>query len=72
EMAVRDRSDSSRKTSPLRRAEDAIAIDTTDTPAWAVVQRVLDEVERRRRAAPAAVRPVRRGPSPQGRSRKGR
>ncbi len=72
EMAVRDRSDSSRKTSPLRRAEDAIAIDTTETPAWAVVQRVLDEVERRRRTASAAPRPVRRGSSSQGRSRKGR
>ncbi|HKB15878.1 MAG TPA: (d)CMP kinase [Planctomycetota bacterium] len=72
EMEVRDRSDSSRKTSPLRRAEDAIAIDTTETPAWAVVQRVLEEVERRRRTAPAGGRPVRRGPSPQGKSRKGR
>ncbi|HET6203752.1 MAG TPA: (d)CMP kinase [Planctomycetota bacterium] len=72
EMAVRDRSDASRKTSPLRRAEDAIAIDTTETPPWAVVQRVLEEIERRRRAGAAAETKAGRPPAGTGRTQKGR
>lgn len=40
-LAERDRSDSTRKASPLALAADAVLIDTTGVPVDAVVQRVL-------------------------------
>ncbi len=41
-LARRDRIDSSREVSPLRPAEDAIVVDTTDLDVEQVVSRVLD------------------------------
>jgi cytidylate kinase len=42
DMARRDRYDSSRATDPLRRASDAIEVDTTGLPVDEVVSRLLD------------------------------
>lgn len=47
-LEARDRSDRTRPTSPLTRAADAVAIDTTGVPVEDVIQRVLALVERRR------------------------
>ncbi|MBA3640483.1 MAG: (d)CMP kinase [Acidobacteriota bacterium] len=47
-LAERDRSDSTRKASPLALAPDAVLIDTTGVPVDAVVQRVLALAARRR------------------------
>jgi cytidylate kinase len=47
-LEARDRNDQTRAMSPLRRAADAIAIDTTGVPVEEVIQRVLALVERRR------------------------
>lgn len=46
-LAERDRIDSTRAASPLARAEDAVAIDTTGVAIDAVVQQVIDLVEAR-------------------------
>ncbi len=46
-LAERDRLDSQREDSPLRRAEDAILIDTTSLSIEEQVERVLDLVRRR-------------------------
>jgi cytidylate kinase len=43
-LAERDRSDSTRAVSPLMKAADALAIDTTSMPIDAVVQHILDVV----------------------------
>jgi CMP/dCMP kinase len=45
ELQARDRSDRTRATSPLLKAEDAIAIDTTNLAVEEVVERVLAVVE---------------------------
>ena len=45
ELAARDHADSSRKASPLRPADDADIIDTSDLSIDQVVERVLDLVE---------------------------
>jgi cytidylate kinase len=50
ELAARDSSDRTRTVSPLTRAEDAVYLDTTDTPIDDVVQRVLDLIAERLRA----------------------
>lgn len=42
----RDRLDSSRAVSPLRAAEDAVVVDTSELGIQDVVERVLDEVDR--------------------------
>lgn len=42
----RDRLDSSRAVSPLRAAEDAMVVDTSDLDVQDVVERVLDQVDR--------------------------
>ncbi len=42
ELAARDHTDSTRKASPLRPAEDAVIIDTSDLSIDAVVQQILD------------------------------
>jgi cytidylate kinase len=47
-LAERDRSDSTRKVSPLAMAADAILIDTTGVPIQEVVERVLALVAQRR------------------------
>lgn len=43
----RDRLDSSRAVSPLRRADDAVELDTSNLDAWGVVDTLLGMVERR-------------------------
>ncbi len=48
-IAARDRSDTTRRVSPLALAPDAILIDTTDMPITAVVDRVLAIVRSRTR-----------------------
>jgi cytidylate kinase len=48
-LEARDRSDRTRETSPLTRAEDAIEIDTTGVPIDEVIERVLALVGERRR-----------------------
>ena len=40
-LSLRDRIDSSREVAPLRAADDAVIIDTTDLPVEQVLQRVL-------------------------------
>jgi cytidylate kinase len=47
----RDRLDSTRSAAPLRAAEDAVTLDTTDLDAEAVVEQALELVERARAAA---------------------
>jgi cytidylate kinase len=47
----RDRLDSTRSAAPLRPADDAIVIDTTGLDAGAVVERVMELVERARSSA---------------------
>ena len=47
ELAARDTSDRTRTVSPLTRAEDAIYMDTTNTPIADVVQRILDLIEKK-------------------------
>lgn len=42
ELAARDHTDSTRKASPLRPADDAVIIDTSDLSIDAVVQQILD------------------------------
>lgn len=48
QMAARDRIDSTRPTSPLLVADDAVRIDTTHLPVEQVVQKVLSIVDARR------------------------
>jgi len=48
-LEARDRSDRTRPTSPLMRADDAEAIDTTGVPIDQVIEQVLALVERRTR-----------------------
>ncbi len=51
-LKARDRSDRTRRTSPLEQAPDAVRIDTTGLPVDAVVQRVMEVIrDRRGRAA---------------------
>lgn len=45
EIKERDERDMNRKTSPLKRAEDAIVIDTTSLSIEEVVERIYDEVK---------------------------
>jgi cytidylate kinase len=45
EMQRRDDADSTRETSPLRAADDAVEIDTSDLQVTEVVERILDLVE---------------------------
>jgi cytidylate kinase len=45
-LAERDRSDSTRAVSPLAIAEDAVVIDTTETPVEEVIEQVLTIVSR--------------------------
>src|SRR5205085_12180810 len=49
EMKARDLSDSTRLSSPLQKAEDAIRVDTTGLPVEEVVDRVMEIVEEARR-----------------------
>ena len=51
-LEARDLSDRTRAASPLTRAADAVAIDTTELPIDAVIERVLTLVEERRRREP--------------------
>ncbi len=48
DLARRDRNDSSREIAPLRKADDAIEIDTSALTVAEVVDRVMQAVERRR------------------------
>jgi cytidylate kinase len=48
DIAERDEQDMNRALAPLRRAADAIAIDTTNLTVADVVERMLEAVERRR------------------------
>jgi cytidylate kinase len=48
EIAVRDRQDTTRALAPLRRAEDAIAVDTSDRSAEEVLAVMLEAVEKYR------------------------
>jgi cytidylate kinase len=45
DMLVRDRNDSSRKVAPLRKADDAVEIDTTSMPLDVVINRVAAIIE---------------------------
>lgn len=45
DLEIRDEADRTRQHSPLRRAEDAIAIDTTDLTPEETLARLLDEAE---------------------------
>ncbi|MYD75473.1 MAG: (d)CMP kinase [Gammaproteobacteria bacterium] len=47
EIAERDERDATRKVSPLKPAEDAVLIDTSDMDADEVVSRVMEEVKKR-------------------------
>ena len=49
DIAERDYKDSHRKISPLRRAEDAIEIDTTKMSIDQVVERILAEIEKNKK-----------------------
>jgi cytidylate kinase len=49
-IEARDQSDKTRTASPLTLAPDAVLIDTTEMPIAAVVQRVMDLVERKSQA----------------------
>jgi cytidylate kinase len=60
-LAERDRIDSGRSVAPLRRAPDAIEIDTTELPFDAQVERICALVAARR-GAPAGPGPARDGP----------
>ena len=46
ELAARDHADSTRATSPLRPADDAVIVDTSDLDIDGVVKTILDVVER--------------------------
>ncbi len=46
EIAARDHADSTRKTSPLRPAEDALVIDTSDLTIDEVVQQIIEQTIR--------------------------
>lgn len=46
DICARDERDASRKASPLRPADDAVVIDTTELDIDGVMQRVLDEVRK--------------------------
>ncbi len=48
EVALRDRIDSERPIAPLRPADDAIVIDTDRLELDEVVDRIVDEVQRKR------------------------
>jgi len=47
EISARDERDSSRQASPLRSADDAVVIDTTNLDIAAVMDRVLEEVRKK-------------------------
>lgn len=47
EISARDERDSSRQASPLKAADDAVVIDTTDLDVAGVMNRVLEEVRRK-------------------------
>jgi CMP/dCMP kinase len=49
EMLERDKRDSERDLAPLRRAEDALAIDSSSLSAEAVRERVMTEIHRKRK-----------------------
>jgi CMP/dCMP kinase len=49
EIALRDKQDSERKVAPLKKAEDAIEIDTTSLTIDQVVDKIMSLVEERRR-----------------------
>jgi len=49
DLSFRDRQDSERAAAPLKIPEDAVVIDTTALDIEQVLQRMLDEVERRRK-----------------------
>ncbi|NGO71221.1 (d)CMP kinase [Streptomyces boncukensis] len=54
DLAERDKADSSRKTSPLRKADDAVEVDTTELTLEQVVECVVTLVEKAAQAAKAA------------------
>jgi len=47
EMTERDRRDSAREHAPLRKAEDAVVLDTTSLPLLGVVQTMLEHIQER-------------------------
>ena len=49
QVVERDRGDTERKAAPLRKADDAIEVDTTGMTVEEVVDRLAGEVEKRRR-----------------------
>jgi cytidylate kinase len=53
EVEARDAADTVREHAPLRRAEDAVAIDTTSLSIDQVLQQMLQVVEARRESCPA-------------------
>jgi cytidylate kinase len=46
-MAERDKRDSERDLAPLRKAKDAIAIDSTSLDAEALARRVMQEIRKK-------------------------
>jgi cytidylate kinase len=59
-LTERDRLDSTRTTSPLYAAPDAVVVDTTGKPIGAVVEEVLSVIERNSIPSPEL-----RAPSPE-------
>lgn len=51
EMNQRDRRDKERALAPLRRAEDAVLIDSTDRSVEEVMDRIMAEIEKKKRTA---------------------
>ncbi len=49
DVETRDHTDETREVGPLRKADDAIAIDTTDLTITEVVERIIKEIEARKR-----------------------
>jgi len=47
EMEERDRRDKERDVAPLRKAEDALVIDSTDSAVDGVVERIMQEIKKK-------------------------
>ena len=49
DVELRDRTDETRKVAPLKKADDAVVIDTTDLTAAEVAQKIVNEIENRKK-----------------------
>lgn len=66
EQRERDRQDRERAVSPLRRAPDAVVVDSTDLSLAQVIQRMAQEVQRALEGRAAAAAGARGDPQPEG------